>query len=169
MKILFAIFISLVIIGGGCTTYPRYRTGGPEKPLEIAKREAPLSTDEYLRLGMILQEYLGKPYSGKSLFVRGVDCSLFTSEVFKKFNKTKLPRTVREQFATGREIPYRNLQFGDLVFFNTKKNRVSHVGIFVGGRRFIHASTSRGVIISDMREPYWAERYVGARRILESK
>ena len=150
----------------GCASYPRYRTGGMERPKEVVQTDARLTTNDYIRLGLILQDYLGKPYRGKSIFVRGVDCSLFAREVFKQFDKIELPRTVREQYKMGREIPYRHLAFGDLVFFRTERNKVSHVGIYAGDNRFIHASTSRGVIISSMNEKYWAQRYAGGRRVL---
>ena len=83
-----------------------------------------------------------------------------------EFNDTQLPRTVSKQYQTGRSVAFQRLRFGDLVFFKTERNRVSHVGIFVGHGRFIHASTSRGVIISDMSDKYWAPKYAGARRVL---
>ncbi len=151
----------------GCTSYPRYRTGGPEKPLQNVWTDDELTTNDYVRFGLILQQYLGKPYRGKSIFVRGVDCSLFAREVFEQFDKTELPHTVREQYKMGKEIARSHLAFGDLVFFKTERNKVSHVGIYVGNNRFVHASTSRGVIISSLSEKYWAEKYAGARRVLE--
>lgn len=162
------IFVILVLLATlvGCSSFPRYRTGGMERPKEVVQTDVRFTTNDYIRLGMILQGYLGKPYRGKSIFVRGVDCSLFAREVFKEFDEIKLPRTVREQYKMGREIPYRHLAFGDLVFFKTERNKVSHVGIYTGDNRFIHASTSRGVIISSMKEKYWAQRYAGGRRIL---
>ncbi len=156
------LFIALV----GCTSYPRYRTSGAERPKEVIRADISLTTDDYIRLGLILQDYLGKPYRGRSIFVQGVDCSLFAREVFKQFDDIELPRTVREQYKMGREIPYGHLAFGDLVFFKTERNKVSHVGVYVGDDRFIHASSSGGVIISGMSEKFWAQRYAGARRIL---
>lgn len=159
----FVVLFSVLI---GCISYPRYRTGGAELPVEVAVSDSRLTTNDHIRLGLILQEQLGKPYRGKSIFMRGVDCSMFTRGVFKRFNKTDLPRTVRDQYNTGKEIARGHLAFGDLVFFKTERNKVSHVGVYVGENRFIHASTSKGVIISSMREKYWAERYAGARRIL---
>ncbi|MEW5994480.1 MAG: NlpC/P60 family protein [Candidatus Zixiibacteriota bacterium] len=150
----------------GCTANPRYRTGGAERPAEVRQRPGGLTTNDYLRLGTILQDYLGRPYKGRSIFVRGVDCSFFTQEVFDKFNRTELPRTVARQFQQGREVAYRHLAVGDLVFFRTEGGKVSHVGIYVGQGQFIHASTSRGVIIDSLKEKYWARCYAGARRIL---
>jgi cell wall-associated NlpC family hydrolase len=158
----FVLFVALM----GCASYPRYRTGGVEQPMETTQADTTLTTNDYIRLGLILQDYLGKPYRGRSIFVRGVDCSLFAREVFEQFDEIELPRTVHEQYKMGREISYSHLAFGDLVFFRTERGKVSHVGIYVGDNRFIHASTSQGVIISSINEKYWAQRYAGGRRIL---
>ena len=162
----FALVVLFAILQS-CASYPRFRTGGAERPAEYVPDRSKYTTNDYIRLGLILQKFLGKPYSGASRYVRGVDCSLFAREVFKQFDDIELPRTVSDQFQTGREIPRTHLPYGDLVFFRTEGSKVSHVGIYVGYNQFIHASTSRGVIISGMNEKYWAERYVGARRILE--
>jgi cell wall-associated NlpC family hydrolase len=117
-------------------------------------------------MGQIMQKYLGKPYMGQSKHVSGLDCSMFVQKVFREFNRTLLPRSAEEQFDMGKEIPRKLLQFGDLLFFETVRGKVSHVGISVGHNDFIHVSSSRGVIISSLNEAYWAERYIGVRRIL---
>ncbi len=161
------LLLMLLVLITGCKSYPRYRTGGEVLPPEIDQSEVKHTTNDYLRLGTILQSYLGKPYSGRSKWEDGVDCSHFTRSVFRRFNKFELPRTVAEQFKAGRSVHYNRLAYGDLIFFKTERNRVSHVGVFVGDGQFIHASTSRGVIISYLNEKYWAQRWSGARRILD--
>lgn len=163
----YCLILVLLTIVVGCTAHPRYRTGGEEWLPEVDQKDARYSTNEYLRLGSILQEYLGKPYKGKSDYEEGVDCSHFVRSVFIKFNRTELPRTVAEQYKAGREVVYKYLTYGDLVFFKTERNKVSHVGIYVGDNSFIHAGTSTGVVITSMREKYWSERFAGARRILK--
>ncbi len=166
MRILLLTIITAFLLLAGCTSYPRYRTGGAEKPSKAEFKNIRFTTGRYVRLGLILQGYLGKPYLGSSKYDRGIDCSLFTREVFRAYNRTDLPRSSRQQFEVGVEIPRRLVSFGDLVFFRTEHNRISHVGICVGYNRFIHASTSRGVIISSLHEKYWSKRYAGAKRIL---
>ena len=151
----------------GCTGYPRYARDASITPKESVPMRGGLTTDEFIRLGMVMRKYLGKPYRGTSQYHDGLDCSLFTGQVFREFNKTRLPRTAAEQYAEGREIPRRRLSYGDLVFFRTERRHISHVGIYVGQNEFIHVSTSNGVIISNLSETYWADRYAGARRILE--
>ncbi len=166
MKRQILVGVVLVALLGGCAANPRYRTGGGGRPAPAMQSRAGLTTNDYIRLAAILQSYLGRPYRGRSLFLPGIDCSLFVREAFKQFNGTELPRTVDGQYRMGREIAYRRLLFGDLVFFRTEKHRVSHVGVYVGRGQFIHASTSRGVVITDLNDKYWAKRYAGARRVL---
>lgn len=161
------IFVLVGLLLVGCSPYPRYRKDPANKPREVNTREeGTFRTNDYIRLGLILQSHLGKPYRGRSKWEDGLDCSKFTCEVFEEFNNTRLPRTVAAQFRAGERASRRRLQYGDLVFFQTQRSGVSHVGVYVGHNEFIHASTSRGVIISNLNEKYWAERFVGARRIL---
>ncbi len=160
--------IVLMTITIGCQPNPRFRTGGEERPVrDEPQQPARLTTNDSLRLGVIMQSYLGKPYVGQSLFETGVDCSHFVLKVFKKFDGRDLPRTVARQYRIGTPAHRRQLLYGDLVFFRTDSRPVSHVGIYTGYGEFIHASTSRGVIISKLKDKYWSERYVGACRILE--
>lgn len=161
--ILFILILSLT----GCATHPRYRTGGYETRPEVKHLDGTPTTSENIKLGLIMQSYLGKPYKGKSKYEEGLDCSHFTSVVYQKYNGTALPRTSAEQYAQGKEVQYRLLRYGDLVFFKTVRNKVSHVGIYIGDHQFIHASSSNGVIVSSLDEKYWSERYAGARRYLK--
>ena len=111
------------------------------------------------------RSYLGVKYVYGGTTSSGFDCSGFTQASFKKAG-ISIPRTTGSQYATGSAVAKSNLQTGDLVFFNTSGRGVSHVGIYVGSNNFIHASTSRGVMISSINDPhYWGSRYVGARRV----
>jgi cell wall-associated NlpC family hydrolase len=155
------------ILAVGCSPYPRYRTDGPKQPHQSASKSKKQSTNLKIKMGRILQEYLGRPYRGRSKTDPGLDCSLFTSEVYKKYNKTQLPRTAANQYKTGQPIETHKLKFGDLVFFITDGKKVSHVGIYVDHNEFMHASSSNGVIISSLKNKYWSKRYLGARRVVE--
>jgi len=165
------LLVAVLMVAIGCTPHPRYRTSGEggRSRATVSNGHSGYTTNQMLRLGKIMRSYLGKPYLGASRYETGVDCSGFVQEVFRKFDKRNIPRTVKEQYQIGREIAHRQLRFGDLVFFNTVGGTVSHVGIFNGSNEFIHSSSSRGVIISSLRETYWAKRYVGGRRILENR
>jgi cell wall-associated NlpC family hydrolase len=97
----------------------------------------------------------------------GFDCSGFTRHVFETSLGLRLPRRAEEQasHASLQEIERDALRPGDLVFFNTLRRAFSHVGIYVGEGRFVHAPRSGArVRLEDMREPYWSRRFDGARR-----
>ncbi len=97
----------------------------------------------------------------------GFDCSGFVGHVFRHTLGINLPRTSEEISHVGKSVSTDNLRVGDLVFFNTLNRRFSHVGIYLGSDRFIHApSTSTGSVRTDnMREDYWKKHYDGARHI----
>lgn len=98
----------------------------------------------------------------------GVDCSGFVQVVFRESIGKLLPRTAREQSQVGDIVAKHELKPGDLVFFNTMRQAFSHVGIYLGDNRFLHAPrTGAEVRVEDMSQSYWVKRYNGARRILE--
>ena len=104
-------------------------------------------------------------YGGKSPET-GFDCSGFVKYVFEQAANLTLPHGARAISQLGQSIPVEQLQPGDLVFFNTLKTAFSHVGIYLGDGRFIHAPSSGGGIhVVNMNDSYWAKRYNGARRI----
>jgi len=105
----------------------------------------------------------GIPYVYGGTSRSGFDCSGYTQYVFKG-SGISLPRTTFEQFRVGSSVNKAQLQPGDLVFFTTYATGASHVGIYIGGGSFVHASSS-GVIISSLGSSYYSSRYLGARRV----
>ena len=107
-------------------------------------------------------------YGGKTPET-GFDCSGFVRYVFQQAADLTLPHGARAISQLGQTIPLGQLQPGDLVFFNTLKTAFSHVGIYLGDGRFIHApSTGGGIQVVDMNDSYWAKRFNGARRLSPS-
>ncbi|KAA0893389.1 C40 family peptidase [Oryzomonas rubra] len=109
--------------------------------------------------------FLGAHYRFGGNSRGSLDCSSFVQQVFRE-QKINLPRTAREQFNVGNEVVRGDLRKGDLVFFQTYARFPSHVGIYLGNRKMIHASSrDRRVVISSMDTPYYLSRYLGARRV----
>ena len=96
---------------------------------------------------------------------RGIDCSGFVKVVYKDVFNVDLPRTTKAQIRRGRPIPIEALQAGDLVFFQPP-SYPRHVGIYLGGSEFMHASKSKGVTLSRIDKTYWNKYYWTARRII---
>lgn len=95
----------------------------------------------------------------------GFDCSGFIGYIYKQ-NGISLPRTAAGMYSTGKSVKKANLVVGDLVFFNTSGKGISHVGMYIGSGKFIHASTSKGVQINKLNDPYyWGNKYVGAKKV----
>ncbi|MFT3844027.1 MAG: NlpC/P60 family protein [Lacibacter sp.] len=114
-----------------------------------------------------IDDWWGVPYRMGGMTQKGIDCSAFMQTLFFGVFALKLPRTAREQKTVTEWIPMNGLREGDLVFFNTRGG-VSHVGMYLHNNKFVHASTSSGVMISDLNDSYWSRKLIGAGRILQS-
>jgi cell wall-associated NlpC family hydrolase len=100
----------------------------------------------------------------------GLDCSGLVRYVFKEAWGTDLPRTSAEISRVGEKVDKIDLRPGDLVFYNTLRRGFSHVGIYLGDRKFIHSPSSGGQVrIEDMDVAYWKKRFNGARRIIDDE
>ncbi len=114
--------------------------------------------------------FLGVPYRrGGSTVETGFDCSGFVRAIYEQTAGLVLPRRAKEQAAATEVIDRKDLKPGDLVFFNTMRKAFSHVGIYVGDGKFIHApKPGAEVRVEDMAGSYWAKRFDGARRVMTS-
>ena len=111
-------------------------------------------------------DWLGTPYYYGGLSSSGIDCSGFTRTIYEIAGSGLLPRSARTQYEVGKKVKRPDLQFGDLVFFNTRSRvYVSHVGIYLGDNLFAHSSSRYGVTISSLESTYYSNRFIGARRI----
>lgn len=95
------------------------------------------------------------------------DCSAFTQNLMRDVYAINIPRTAQEQYKSSEHIKTKKLQQGDLVFFESSRHTVTHVGMYVANNKFVHASVSSGVTISDLDDAYWKKRYKGAARVLK--
>ena len=111
--------------------------------------------------------FLGVPYKrGGNSAETGFDCSGFVRAIYQQTVGLVLPRRADQQAASTQVIDKKELQPGDLVFFNTMRRTFSHVGIYVGNGKFIHSPRSGSEVrVEDMRQSYWQRRFDGARRV----
>ena len=137
----------------------------PEQQVDLRKNTE-LKVDGSKELKKSAYGFLGTRYRfGGTSRVGGIDCSGFVQKVFREL-EVSLPRTAREQFQVGSEVAPGDLQKGDLIFFSTYASYASHVGIYLGDNKMIHASSrDRRVVISSMNTSYYRSRYLGAKRI----
>jgi cell wall-associated NlpC family hydrolase len=142
--------------------------GGPPGPSPTVLEQedgAPSALARELTLNAL--SHVGTRYvAGGTTPQKGFDCSGLVQYVFSHGAGITLPRTSEQMSAVGSVVSMGELRPGDLVFFNTLRRRYSHVGIYLGNQRFIHAPTSGGVVeIVDLRRPYWQSRFDGGRRL----
>lgn len=126
-------------------------------------------TDNGIKKEDFMQEvvdWLGTPYRFGGISRRGIDCSAFMRHLYRESLKIELPRTANDQFAHGIEIEKDNLEFGDLVFFKTRRYApITHVGVYLGDDLFAHASSRDGVTISSLESSYYKRTFKGGKRI----
>ncbi len=127
--------------------------------------DVPVEDIENNKLFEFVDSWYGTPYRYGGFSKDGVDCSGFTQSFFTSLYNLQLPRISAEQFNQSKRISKKQLEEGDLVFFKTSGRTISHVGVYLRNNKFVHASTSGGVMISDLDEDYFARRYAGAGRV----
>ena len=112
-------------------------------------------------------EWIGVPYHNGGESFQGIDCSGLAKNIHRKIYGKHLSRTVKNQLEDGRKIYRQHLKAGDLVFFTSPSSpqKAAHVGIYLKDNKFIHASTTKGVIVSSLEEEYYNNHYLCATRI----
>lgn len=133
----------------------------------IGDTEASASDFSTKEFKEVAKKYLGSPYSYGGTTSKGFDCSGYITTVFKELG-VSLPRSSASMYDVGESVDQNDLIPGDLVFFNTSGSGISHVGVYLGGGDFIHSQTNIGVSITSLNDKYyWADRYVGAKRVAD--
>jgi lipoprotein Spr len=128
---------------------------------------APTELNNTLLLSQ-MEKWYGTQYCFGGSTDSCIDCSSFTQVILRDVYNVKIPRNSQQQFDASTKIEVENLKEGDLVFFNTVSASmvITHVGVFVCNNKFVHASTSKGVTISDLSEKYFAKAFRGAGRFI---
>ena len=158
--------LAVLFLISACATQSKQSgvtTTGSAHP-QVAKRDSAAAEIEK-RLREEYRHWNGTRHRLGGTGSRGIDCSGFVKAVYKDVFNIDLPRTTRAQAGQGQPVPYGKLRAGDLVFFKPP-SYPRHVGIYLGGSEFVHASKNNGVTLSKIDRYYWGKYYWTARRIL---
>lgn len=149
------------LLASGCATSPRAPDRLPAAPTESVSAGAPHGA------ALIALSLIGIPYAaGGGSPETGFDCSGLVAYVFARSMQLRLPRNTFDLARAGDAVAPGELRPGDLVFYNTLRRPFSHVGIYLGESRFVHAPSTGGAVrIEDMGLRYWTQRFDGARRV----
>lgn len=158
---IFSLFIIFFILLSGCSSTP-------DKVINYSKLAKPVDLKQSSKVKkLLLSQYKlwkGTPYQYGGSTLSGVDCSAFVQNTYRAKLCYKIPRTTRTQIKLGKSVAKSRLQPGDIVFFKTGKNSL-HNGIYLGKSQFIHASSSKGVTISNLNNRYWQKTYYTSKRL----
>lgn len=168
--------LGVALLSAGCATtvgavpnpfpMPDRAVVRPRPPVVVASNVVTSRAGTYALVSTALQ-LRGAPYRNGGSDPFGFDCSGYTQYVFAQ-HQVALPREARDQFAAGQAVDLEDLAPGDLLFFSTTEPGASHVAIAVGSGEFVHAPSSTGVVrVERLSTPYWSERYLGARRVVQ--
>ena len=164
-KLIF-ILTGLIFILSSC------RTSAPRLDYQALARASVLlgvdiNMEDNHKLYLESAEWIGVPYRGGGDSKRGTDCSGLTYQIYRKVYRTQVPRNTEDLRKESTKVAKRNLREGDLVFFSSSRSRkkVAHVGIYLKNGKFIHASTSKGVIVSRLSEDYYTRHWISGGRI----
>ena len=130
-----------------------------ERPRDVPSRL------DVSKMDRIIATYMRTPYQRGGAGSLGLDCSGFVYVVYRDYDGTRLPLTVQSLYRLEDRVTSDDLSYGDLVFFRHDGRKVSHVGIYLGDGKFVHASESHGVTIDNLSADFYSANYAGARRI----
>ncbi len=126
--------------------------------------DVPTNKLKNVELLELIDKWWGTKYCIGGNTQKCIDCSGFTQILLREIFYTTLPRTSQEQYKESRRVELEDLREGDLVFFGSGRS-ISHVGVYLQNNKFVHASTSVGVTITDLNDKYWKPKFVGGGRL----
>lgn len=167
VKLIFSLCIFIVFFAGCISSKPATSKALSQTTnSNLEYRDYEQNQKLYKQLLAHYKKWKGTPYKYGGNSKRGVDCSAYVQNAYRNALNIKIPRTTKLQSQVGQEISMVDLQIGDLIFFKTGY-KTRHVGIYIGGGDFIHASTSKGVTISNLSNQYYINQLWKIQRVLD--
>ena len=158
-KRLFPLFILIFFIF-------QCNTGFAPRPYYVGQeRQVSQHPDIVENIKKEIQKFYGAPYKWGGDSPRGTDCSGMIKTIYKNAANIALPHNAQQIYENSKSIRKMDLLFGDLVFFSSSGRRATHMGLYVTNDYFLHASSSRGVVLSKLSDSYYKNQFIGARRI----
>lgn len=149
------------------TPVPASKTPAQQKPGSEMQQKLGINNKQVRenKLYSFIDDWYGVPYKYGGCHKVGVDCSCFTNMLYEKVYDVKLARSAADMFKACDPITIEQVKPGDLVFFKIGGKTISHVGVYLKGRLFVHASTSQGVIINSLDEAYYKKYFFSAGKM----
>jgi lipoprotein Spr len=173
----YILFSACVIYFGSCKPKKSIVSSSAKKPTKIESKSSGSIKEQYsLKLGVssseikneklykFINDWYGVPYKYAGKDKSGIDCSGLTSTLYQSVYQKTISSNTKALVGEVKKINLSDLKEGDLVFFITNGKTISHVGVYLQNHKFVHASTKKGVIISDMNEPYFKQTYASSGR-----
>lgn len=175
-----AVLLAATLMAVSCTPYPMYGTRARDRDQlppqqadsgsawEPGAVDQPSTVDTRL-FRRVVDEYLGTPYKRGGSDRYGIDCSNLVAVLYREYSGTRVPASTRGLYELPRVVSAGNLAVGDLLFFRFGTRVPSHVGVYIGEGRFVHASETDGVVISALDDEPYRDAFAGARRVLSDR
>ena len=169
-KNLLAAAVLSLLVFSACGSKPRFAPEpvpekGSQTQAEYGSEKSRSKIDKD-KMGRIIDSFLGTPYEYGGESKSGMDCSGLVRQVYRRYAGFDLPHDTKKLYKLVKHVDRDDLVYGDLVFFSDGWFSVSHVGIFLGDGKFVHASETWGVTESSLDEDHYRKRYRGARRVI---
>lgn len=154
----------IVFVFNACHSSKKTQKKEHNSQIEIQKKYAALlhveqSDIKNIKLYTFIDDWTGTPYKYGGLSKSGVDCSGFCNVLYKEVYNKQLPRGTKDIAKQLNKVKQSKLQEGDLVLFDIEGKKNAHVGVYLQNNKFVHASTSKGVIVSSLENPYYKKAY----------
>jgi len=168
------LIVAVLLILGSVSSQAQSKSKTTEDPDNLTKdyfsqiMGVAVSATSNVKLYQFVYDWLGTPYRLGGDTEKGIDCSGFAFQLYDKVFNTVIGNNSRNIFSMVNPVNKEELKEGDLVFFKINSRAISHVGVYLGNDKFAHASSSKGVMISNLNEAYWKRYYYKGGRLIES-